>query len=102
MEREDPRLLTIPAIVVYALLAMVTVFGGALFALIWAGVTVTDVMNVLLGGFFAAVYGWVNLGLGYFFGNSQSGKTANAALSQLAGAGPPPPAPPLATKDALE
>ena len=95
----DRDLITIPAIVVYALLFMVTVFGCALFWLIFQRIQIQDVMLGLLGAFLTALYGWVNIGIGYFFGNSQSGKTANAALSQLAGAGPPPPAAPLAPKD---
>lgn len=92
---EEPQLLTIPSLIVFALLIMVLIFGVMLFGLIWYAVEIKDVMIGLLGALLTAVYGWVNIGIGFYFGNSQAGKTANAALTQLAGAGPPPPAPPV-------
>ncbi len=87
---------SVPAILAYICLAQLTLFGGALFYLIVTVTTFDAVVVGLLGAFLTSITSNAALALGYHLGASVGGKTANAALAQIAGAGPPPPAPPLA------
>lgn len=87
--------LSVPAILAYVCLAQLTMFGLALFWLIGAKIHLDAVVVGLLGAFFTSITSNAALALGYHLGASVGGKTANAALAQIAGAGPPPPADPL-------
>lgn len=90
----------VAAIVTYIALAQFTFVLLATFALAAWGPKGEDgldpVMVGLLGTIIAAVISLVTGAAGYWIGASAGGKVANAALAQLAGAGPPPPSTPMA------
>lgn len=73
--------------------------GIGIFIVIAFRVQLDPVMAGVLGAYAGATYADKSVILNFLYGNSQSGKTANAALSQLAGAGPPPPAAPGEPKE---
>lgn len=97
---------SVPAIVTFWLLAIWTLMIVAMFALVGFKVAIEGVLLGLLSGIIgtqttllvAAVSFWVGSTVG---ARQASDKAANenakstAALAQLAGAGAPPPAPPL-------
>lgn len=86
---------SVPAILAYLCLGQMILFGVALFRLIEMKIHLDAVVVGLLGAFFTSITSNAALALGYHLGASVGGKTANAALAQIAGAGPPPPADPL-------
>ncbi len=76
-------------------------FGATIlgvFVLIVLHLTIEPVMLGVLGTLMGTLTTIVSGAAGYWVGGSSGGKTANAALAQIAGAGPPPPASPLASE----
>jgi len=87
---------SVPALIAYALLAEIFFCGLGLFIVVIWRVDIKGDVLALLGGFLAAVYGFCNLALGFWLGTTNENKVNQATVAQLAGAGPPPPAAPLA------
>lgn len=82
------------AIVTYVLLAQFNLVVAGVFVLIIMKVNVDSALLGVLGGLIAAVTTAVSGAVGYWLGSSAGSKASNAALAQIAGAGPPPPAAP--------
>lgn len=82
------------AIVTYVLLMQFNLVVLGVFILIIMKVSVDSALLGVLGGLIAAVTTAVSGAVGYWLGSSASSKASGAALAQLAGAGPPPPAAP--------
>lgn len=82
------------ALVTYILLAQFALVVAGVFLLILLKVTVDSALLGVLGGLIAAVTTAVSGAVGYWLGSSAGSKASTAALAQLAGAGPPPPAAP--------
>lgn len=93
---------SVPAILAYICLAQIGIFGMMLFWVVIKKIHLDAVVVGLLGSFFTSIFSNASLALGYHLGASVGGKTANAALAQIAGAGPPPPAQPLADDSAAK
>lgn len=72
------------AIVTYVVLGQFFAVLVGVFALIAAGVKVDPVMLGVLGGLITATVASVSAVVGYWVGASAGGKTANAALAQIA------------------
>lgn len=87
---------TTPAIVTFIVLAILFMVDAAVFALIGNHQTVEPAMLTVLGQIQGGAQTLAVGAVAYWVGASVGGKTANAALAQLAGAGAPPPADPLA------
>lgn len=85
---------SVQATVTYILLAQFSLVVLGVFLLIIMKVSVDSALLGVLGGLIAAVTTAVSGATGYWLGSSAGSKTASAALVQLAGAGPPPPAAP--------
>ena len=92
---------TVAAVLAYLAVFLLSSCGFRIFELIIWKVSVSDVMVGVLSAFLAQVYGFANLGIGYHLGSSAGAKTANAALAQKAGVGPPPPAAPLTPSESV-
>lgn len=90
------------SIISYVVLAIFALTVAGVFALVGLKVDVDPVMLTVLGAVVTAVTGSVTGVLGFWMGSSSGAKTSNAALAQLAGAGPAPPATPLAPSPAPE
>ncbi len=82
------------ALISYAILTIFALTVSAVFWLIFKRIEPSSVMIGVLGGLIGVETTAVSGVIGYWIGASSGGKTANAALAQLAGAGPPPPAEP--------
>lgn len=91
--RDDRR--SVAAILAYVCLGQLTLFTILIFAVIFLKVAVEAVMLGVLGTLLASLTGNAGLALGYHLASSAGATTANAALAQKAGAGPPAPALPL-------
>lgn len=87
---------SVPAIITYFLLGQTTLLIVLVFAIIVLGTKVEGEMIGILGGLISSITGAAGIAVGYWVGSSAGAKSANAAVAQLAGAGPPPPAAPLA------
>lgn len=87
---------SVAAVLAYLSFALLMLSGIGVFCMVVWQVTVENVLVGIVAGFLATVYSLANQAWGFFLGSSVGGKTANAALAQLAGAGAPPPASPLA------
>ena len=86
---------SVAAIVTYIALGMLALDTVGIFLLIWNGIAVTDVMIGILGGQLS-VHSTIAVGAASFWvAGTASGKSTNAAMAQIAGAGPPPPAAPM-------
>lgn len=84
------------AIVTFVVLAILTMVDGATYALVGFRVVVEPAMLTVIGQIQGGAQTLAVGAAAYWVGASQGGKTANAALAQLAGAGAAPPADPLA------
>lgn len=91
---------SVQAILAYAAVIQSIIFGVLLFNIIRVGSTIDPLMAALIGAYMGFLYNQGTNALNYFFGSSSGAKTANAAVQQLAGAGPPPPAVPLSDQPA--
>lgn len=87
---------SVQAILAYAAVGQATIFGCLLFYLIHQKIAIDPLMAALLGGYMAFLYNQGSNAFNYFLGSSSGAKSANAAMAQIAGAGAPPPAAPLA------
>lgn len=83
------------AIVTYIALAELGLSLIAVLALIILRRPIDPVMVGILGTILGTITTIAVAAAGFWVGGSAGGKTANAALAQIAGAGPPPPASPL-------
>lgn len=82
------------AIISYLLIAQFTLVAGGVFGIIYNRIPVEAVILTVLGGIItAAVAGLATVG-GFWLAGAIGNKDDRAALRQLAGAGPPPPADP--------
>lgn len=86
---------SVPAILAYAAVVQSVIFGVLLFILIYNRISIDPLMAALMGAYMAHLYNQDTNAFNFFFGSSAGAKTANAAMAQIAGAGPPPPAQPL-------
>lgn len=90
-----------PALISFVVLAiwLLTIVG--LFVILVEGVDIDPVLIGLLGGVLSTETAAVGAVTGFWLANSlnsnRAGAAKDAALSQIAGAGPPPPATPLET-----
>lgn len=83
------------ALISYFVLGLFGLTGFCIFQLIHDGLEIKPVILGVLGGWIGVLTTATAGVIGYWVGASVGGKAANAALAQLAGAGPPPPSPPL-------
>ena len=89
------------AIVTYIALGMLALDTVGIYVLLALRIAVTDVMVGILGGQLST-HATIAVGaVGFWVAGTASGKATNAALAQIAGAGPPPPATPMAEEPAL-
>lgn len=91
--RDDRK--SVAAILAYICLAQLTLFTTLIFVVIFLRIPVEAVMLGVLGTLLASLTGNAGLALGYHLASSAGATTANAALAQKAGAGPPAPAIPM-------
>lgn len=82
---------TLDAIVV---IGSIVIIGGAVAGLMWRDVPQNNlpIIASLVGTLLGTIVGGY---AGFRWGSSIASKEANAAMAQIAGAGPPPPAAPL-------
>lgn len=86
---------SVAAVITYILLGQLSLIMVGVFMIIFFNAKVEAVMLGVLGGLITSVTGQAGVAVGFWVGSSSSSKAANAALAQIAGAGPPPPAQPL-------
>lgn len=83
-----------PAVVTFAVLAILALVDAAVFAIVGLHVSVEPAMLTVLGQIQGGAQTLAVGAVAYWVGSSVGSKTAQAALAQLAGAGAPPPADP--------
>lgn len=97
---ESARASSVPAIVTFWLLGIWTLMVLGIFWLVGTKITISVVMFGLLSGVFGTETTLLVGAVGFWVGSSVGAKASGDALAQLAGAGPPPPAAPLAPEPA--
>jgi len=92
--KRDGSLSSTPAIISFIILAMYAVSLIAAFVMAILSIEMKPLIQNTLSGMIGALTVAFAGVVAYWTGSSVGSKTANAALAQLAGAGPPPPADP--------
>lgn len=89
------------AIICYCLIGVFALTVGAFFMVIFSAAKIEDALLTVLGTILAIEGNAISAVGGFWLASSVGSRATSAAIAQLAGAGPPPPAPPLETeKDA--
>jgi hypothetical protein len=94
IHRDDGPFST-PAIISYIVLLLFLIVSVGVYVLIWFQKDIEDVMLTLVGAILTAVVGGLAGVTAYWLASSSGSKANSAAIRQLAGAGPPPPADPV-------
>lgn len=89
--------LSTAAIISYLLIGVFVLVVLLLFGLIYNGKTIGEAMIGVIGGIIAAVTTALGAVYGFWLASSAGSRQNSAALRQIAGAGPPPPADPNVT-----
>lgn len=88
------------AIVCYLLIAVFGLTVYAFFQVIFAEAKVPDALLTVLGTILAIEGNAISAVGGFWLASSVGARANSAAIAQLAGAGPPPPNPPMETDTA--